>query len=179
MTGGRLFGAFVADAKRSPFGAGLFGVACLFAAVFTAYVFGLFDREPSPHATMRILHMWVPANASGAPGTEIHFQMAGYKLDASAPPIVSASYIMSDLSAMPVSVRRFDGLGLEDLPARTPGERYVSSEFIIDRIPEVARTDPGARVRICLVYQSPPQLACDDKMFRDVPETIPATETIP
>lgn len=141
------------EAAESPWGAAAFVVVALMLAFLIVDRLGVFAPGPvlrnlQIHATLDPL------------GETVLFSVEGDKTTNDTLKARVASWLFSDGTAMAVAL---DG----NLPVqnRQAGDHFVSQQYSA-RIPSAARTDAGARLRICFAYD--PGLSCVEKPFSEI-----------
>ena len=145
------------DVKRSPWGAAAFAATLLILFFLSADRLGWFAPGPV------LQHLEIGGNID-ATGEAYVFRVSGTKTTDDTLRSRAASWIFSDGTAMAVALE-----GDAPPQIRQAGDRFVSQPYTA-RIPNAARTDAGAVLRVCFVYD--PGMSCVQKAFTDM-EALP------
>ena len=141
------------DVARSPWG------AAAFAATLLMLLFLVVDRLGvlTPGPVLRNLVMHASLDDTGG---SVLFRVEGDKATNDTLRARVASWIFSDGTAMAVALE-----GNPPAQNRLAGDHFVSQEYSA-RIPPAARTDAGARLRVCLAYD--PGMSCVETPFSEI-----------
>jgi len=142
------------EAAESPWGAFAFAVVFLMLAFLVADRLGAF----APGPVLRNLTMYAGISAAS---DAVALRIEGDKTTDDVLRARVASWIFSDGTAMAVALDAVE----DTVQTRQAGDHFVSQVYSA-RIPSAARTDAGARLRVCFVYD--PGLSCVEKPFSEI-----------
>ena len=141
------------DVARSPWG------AAAFAATLLMLLFLVVERTGgfAPGPVLRNLVMHASLDDTGG---SVLFRVEGDKVTNDTLKARVASWIFSDGTAMAVALE-----GGPPAQNRQAGDHFISQQYTA-RIPSAARTDAGARLRVCLAYD--PGMSCVETPFSQI-----------